>query len=57
MERIINRILLHVTEEKRLLPETQYGFRKNRSTTDALDSLIREAIRKKVYSVIIPGHI
>jgi hypothetical protein len=50
MERIINRRLLHVIEERRLLPKTQYGFRKNRSTTDVLitlDSLIREAVRKK----------
>jgi hypothetical protein len=50
IERLINRRLLHVIEERRLLPETQYGFRKNRSTTDVLitlDSLISEAIRKK----------
>jgi hypothetical protein len=50
MEIIINRRLLHVIEERRLLPETQYGFRKNRSTTDVLitlDSLISETIRKK----------
>jgi hypothetical protein len=50
MERIINRRLLYVIEERRLLPKTQYGFRKNRSTTDVLitlDILISEAIRKK----------
>jgi hypothetical protein len=45
MERIINRGLLHVIEDRRLLPETQYGFRKNKSTTDVLitlNSLISE---------------
>jgi hypothetical protein len=56
MERIINRRLLHVIEERGLLPETQYDFRKKRSTTDVLitpNSLISEAIRKKEYTALL----
>jgi hypothetical protein len=56
MEKIINRPLLQVIVERRLLPETKYGFRKNRSTTDVLitlDSLNSEAIRKKEYAELL----
>jgi hypothetical protein len=48
--------VIKVIEERRLPPETQYGLRKNRSTTDVLitlDSLISEAIRKREYTVLL----
>jgi ribonuclease HI/endonuclease/exonuclease/phosphatase family metal-dependent hydrolase len=41
LEKIINNRLVHILECNKLLPEQQYGFRKNRSTEDVL--LILEA--------------
>jgi Reverse transcriptase (RNA-dependent DNA polymerase) len=56
MEKMVNKRLVHVLDERNLLPEQKYGFRKNRSTTDVLNILnthIIEAIRKKEYSAMI----
>jgi hypothetical protein len=61
MERIINRRILHVIEERKLLPETQYDFRKKKDRPlMSLSPPIASSAKlseKKVYSVIIPGHI
>jgi hypothetical protein len=42
MERMVNKRLVNVLDERNLIPEQQYGFRKNRSTTDVLNILNRE---------------
>jgi hypothetical protein len=50
LEWIINKKLVYVLESTDLLPEQQYDFRKERSTTDVLIILqnhIAEAFRKK----------
>jgi hypothetical protein len=50
LERIVNKRLVYILEERNLLPSQQYGFRKNRSTTDVLTILennIAEAIKKR----------
>jgi predicted adenine nucleotide alpha hydrolase (AANH) superfamily ATPase len=55
MERMVNKRLVHVLDERNLLPEQQYGFR-NRSTTDVLsifNTHIIEAICKKEYSAML----
>jgi hypothetical protein len=52
MEKMVNKRLVHVIDERNLLPEQQYGFRKSRSTTDVqniLNTHIIKAIRKKEY--------
>jgi hypothetical protein len=57
MERMVNKRLIHVLDERNLLPEQQYGFRKNRSTTivpNILNMHIIEATRKKEYSALLP---
>jgi Reverse transcriptase (RNA-dependent DNA polymerase)/Endonuclease-reverse transcriptase len=38
-ERMVNRRLVHILEDRDLLPNEQFGFRKARSTTDALNVL------------------
>jgi hypothetical protein len=51
MERKITKRLVFILEEKHLLPNQQFGFRKNRSTTDVLITLesgMAQAIRKKI---------
>jgi hypothetical protein len=55
MERMVNRRLVHILEEKKLLPKQQFGFRKNRSTIDVLNILnthITDAIRKGEYTAV-----
>jgi hypothetical protein len=52
MERMVNRRLVHILEERKLLPKQKFGFRKNQSTIDVLNILnthITEAIRKGEY--------
>jgi hypothetical protein len=44
LERIVNKRLVYILEERNLLPSQQYGFRKNKSTTE---NNIAEAIKKK----------
>jgi hypothetical protein len=39
MEKMMNKRLVHVLEEKKLLPKQQFGFRKNRYTIDVLNTL------------------
>jgi hypothetical protein len=56
MERMVNRRLVHVLEKSKLLPKQQFGFRKNRSTIDVLNTLnthITEAIRKEEYTAVL----
>jgi hypothetical protein len=56
MERILNKRLVQVLDDKNLLAEQQYGFRTNWSTTDELNilnTLIIEAICKKAYSAML----
>jgi uncharacterized protein YggL (DUF469 family) len=56
MEKIVNRRLQYIVEFRKLLPETQFGFRRNKSTTDvliALENFIMDAIRKKEYTVLL----
>jgi hypothetical protein len=56
MERIINKRLVFILEEKHLMPYQQFGLRKNRSTTNVLITLGRcmaEAIRKREYTAIL----
>jgi hypothetical protein len=56
MEKIVNKRLQYIIETRKLLPETQFGFKRNRSTTDVLLTLensIMEAIRKKEYTAVL----
>jgi hypothetical protein len=56
MEKIINRRLQHIIESRRLLPETQFGFRRNKSTTDVLITLenhIMDGIAKREYTALL----
>jgi hypothetical protein len=56
MERMVNRRLVHVLQESKLLPKQQFGFRKNRSTIDVLNTLnthIEEAIRKGEHTAVL----
>jgi Reverse transcriptase (RNA-dependent DNA polymerase) len=39
MEKMVNKTLVHILEKRRLIPEQQYGFRSDRSTTDVLNIL------------------
>jgi Reverse transcriptase (RNA-dependent DNA polymerase) len=39
MEKIVNRRLVYILEERKLIPEQQYGFRCGRSTIDVLNIL------------------
>jgi Reverse transcriptase (RNA-dependent DNA polymerase) len=42
MEKMVNRRLVHILEERNLIPDQQYGFRRGRSTTDVLNILQSE---------------
>jgi hypothetical protein len=52
MEKMVNKRLIYVPDERNLLPEQQYKI--NRSTTDVLNILnIIEALRKKEYLAML----
>jgi hypothetical protein len=56
MEKIVNIRLQYNIESRRLLPQTQFGFRRNKSTTDVLitlENFIMDAIRKKEYTALL----
>jgi hypothetical protein len=56
MEKIVNRRFQYIIESRRLLPETQFGFKRNKSTTDVLitlENFIMDAIRKKEYKALL----
>jgi hypothetical protein len=56
MEENVNRRLQYIIESRKLLPETQFGFRRNKSTTDVLitlENFIMDAIRKKEYTALL----
>jgi hypothetical protein len=56
LERIVNKRLVYILEERNLLPSQQNGFRKNRSTTDVLTILennIAEAIKKRQSTAMV----
>jgi hypothetical protein len=56
MERMVNRRLVQVLKERKLLLKQQFGFRKHRSTTDVLNTLnthTTEAIRKGEYTGVL----
>jgi hypothetical protein len=50
MERIVNKRLTYILEDRGLLPDTQYGFRKGKSITDVsigIEGFIANAIRRR----------
>jgi hypothetical protein len=56
VEKIVNRRLQYIIESRRLHPEMQFGFRRNKSTTDVLitlENFIMDAIRKKEYTALL----
>jgi hypothetical protein len=56
MEKIVNRRLQYIIESRKLLPEMQFGFRRNKSTTNmliTLENIIMDAIRKKEYAALL----
>jgi hypothetical protein len=56
MKEIVNRRLQYTIESRKLLPETQFGFRRNKSTTYVLitlENFIMDAIRKKEYTALL----
>jgi hypothetical protein len=56
MEKIVNRSLQYINESRRLIPEKQFGFRRNKSTTNVLitlENIIMYAIRKKEYTALL----
>jgi hypothetical protein len=56
MEKIVNRRLQYINVSRRLIPETQFGFRRNKSTTNVLitlENIIMDAIRKKEYTALL----
>jgi hypothetical protein len=56
LERIVNKSLVYILEERNLVPSQQYGFRKNRSTTEVLTILennIAEAIKKRQSTAMV----
>jgi hypothetical protein len=55
-ERMANERLIYILEDRGLLPDTQYGFRKVTSTTYVLigtEGFIAEAIRKRKYAALL----
>jgi hypothetical protein len=55
MEKIVNRRFQYTIESRRLVPETQFGFKRNKSTIDVLitlENFIMDAIRKKEYKAL-----
>jgi hypothetical protein len=56
MEKIVNRRLQNIIESIKLHSETQFGFRRNKSTTDVLTTLenfIMDARRTKEYIALL----
>jgi hypothetical protein len=57
MERVVKKRSTYILENRGLLPDTQYGFRKAKSTTDdvliGIEGFIAEAIRKKEYAALL----
>jgi hypothetical protein len=54
MEKIVNRRPQYIIESRKLLSETQFGFRRKKSTTDVLITLENmDAIRKKEYTALL----
>jgi hypothetical protein len=49
-EKMVNNRLVHTLENKGVIPEQQYGFRRNRSI---IESSIQEAFRKKLVLVSV----
>lgn len=55
-ERMINNRLMHIIEERKLINEHQFAFRKGKSTSDYLalfDTTVREAMHKKLLTQAI----
>jgi hypothetical protein len=55
-EKMIDITLVYTLENRELIPEQQYGFRKNKSTADVhiiLESSIQEVFRKKQHFVMV----
>jgi hypothetical protein len=55
-ERMVNKKLIYILEDRELLPDTQYGFRKVTSTTDMLigiEGVIAETLRKRKYAALL----
>jgi hypothetical protein len=53
---MVNNRLFYTLENREVIPDQQYGFRKNRSTTVVhiiLESSIQDAFRKKQHFVIV----
>jgi hypothetical protein len=51
-----NNRLIYTLEQKEVIPEQQFGFRKNRSTSDAhiiLESRIQEAFKNKQHFLLV----
>ena len=46
-EKVINNQLTEFLEDNDILPKTQFGFRKNRSTTNAVELLVQEIQKSK----------
>jgi hypothetical protein len=56
MEKMVNRRLQYIIESRKLLSETEFGLRRNKSNTDVLitlENFIMEAIRKKEYTALL----
>jgi hypothetical protein len=56
IERMVNKRLIFILEDRGLLPDTQYGFRKGKSTADVLigiEGFIAVAIRKREYAALL----
>lgn len=45
LEKVINYRLVHYLESNNLLSENQYGFRRNKSTSEAIDTLVSHVVR------------
>jgi hypothetical protein len=56
LERMVNKRSTYILEDRGLLPDTQYGFWKAKSTTNVLigiEGFIAEAIWKKEYAALL----
>jgi hypothetical protein len=56
MEKMVNKRLTYILENRGLLLDTQYGYRKGKSTTDVLigmEELIAQTIRKREYAALL----
>jgi hypothetical protein len=55
-ERMVNKRLTYILENRGLLLDTQYGYRKGKSTTDVLigmEEFIAQTIRKREYAALL----